>query len=89
MKKFQLLVCVLLTLGLAVSGCNKASHVVVSTRNAPTGPITLVLKWPVGRHGIQTMDMKMTSGVTTPWTKQPVSQDMTLGQEISTSLKLK
>ena len=83
MKKSQLLVCALLTLGLAVTGCNKANHVVVSTQNAPTGPVTLVLKWPVGRHGIQTMDMKMTSEITTPWTKQPISQDMTLGQESS------
>jgi len=83
MKTSQLLNCALLALGLAVAGCNKGNQVVVSTQNAPTGPVNLVLKWPVGRHGIQTMDMKMTSEVSTPWTKQPVTQDMTLGQSSS------
>ena len=83
MKTSKLLILALLTLELAVSGCNKGNQVVVSTQNAPTGPTTLVLKWPVGRHGIQSMDMKMTSEITTPWTKQPISQDMTLGQESS------
>lgn len=84
MKKHNLLIITLLVLAVVESGCgNKANKVAVETRTAPAGPVELKLKWPLGRHGTQSMDIQQHSETVVPGMPQPVVQDMTSGQDFS------
>jgi len=84
MKTTRLLMIAALALVLPGVACNKANKVVVETKTAPTGPVELQVKWPLGRHAIQTMDMKQSNAMTIPGLPKPMTNDMTMG--LSSSL---
>jgi len=82
MNKNTLLIAVALTLSLSWVGCNKSGKLdTVSTFKAPSGPVELKLKWPLGERVVMNMDMKQNMEIFMP--NQPGSrkQDMTLGQK--------
>ena len=84
MKTERLLIIALLALELAWSGCgNKANQVPVVTKSAPTGPVELLVKWPLGRNAVQSMDMTQTMAMTIPGMPQQMTNEMTMGQSSS------
>jgi hypothetical protein len=73
-----------LTLALSLSwvGCNKSGKLEkTSTFRAPSGPVELKLKWPVGERIVQDMDMKQNMELSIPGQPDPMKQDMTMGQK--------
>lgn len=81
MKTNKILIAALLVLGLAGTGCgNKANKVAVVTKTAPTGPVELLVKWPLGRHAVQTMDLQQSTALTVPGMPQPITNEMTMAQ---------
>ena len=75
---------VAISLALAAAGCNKAGKLnQASTAPLPTGPMELKLKWPLGEHVVQNMDMKSTTETAVPGQPQPMQQNITMGQKYS------
>jgi hypothetical protein len=69
-------------LSLSWVGCNKSGKLDKRSEfKAPGGPVELKLKWPVGEHIVQDMDMKMNMELSIPGRPAPMKQDMNLGQE--------
>ena len=88
MNASKILMSALLALCLTGAGCNRANKVVVTVKSQPTTPMELKLKWPLGRHGVQTMEMDMTSVTTVPsmgrsQPAQTMTNDMTVGQQVA------
>jgi hypothetical protein len=87
MKKNSLLIIVTLALSLSGMGCNKSGKLdTASTFTAPSGPIELKLKWPVGEHIVQNLDMKMNMDINVPNQPNPIKQDMIMGQKYALSV---
>lgn len=86
MKKPTLLVlAIALTFGLALPGCKKTEKVVVAGP-APTTPVELKVKWPVGSKIIYDMELKQNSETRVPGTPAPIKQDVTMN--LQNSLKV-
>ena len=82
MNKNTLLIVVTLALSLSWVGCNKSGKLDKHSEfKAPSGPVELKLKWPVGEHIVQDMDMKMNMELSLPGRPAPIKQDMNLGQQ--------
>jgi len=82
MKKYVLLTTVTLALGLSWVGCNKSGKLDTASKfTAPAGPVEFKLKWPVGEHIIQSLDLKEKMEISVPGQPAPIQQDMTLGQK--------
>jgi hypothetical protein len=82
MNKNTLLIAVTLALSLSWVGCNKSGKLHKRSEfKAPSGPVELKLKWPVGERIVQDMDMKMNMEFSIPGRPAPMKQDTTLGQE--------
>ncbi len=82
MKKNVILITATLVSGLFWVGCNKSGKLnQVSTIPAPTGPVELKLKWPVGEHVLQSLDVKMNMEITGTNLPNTINQNMTLGEE--------
>ena len=78
---------VALTLSLSWVGCNKSGKLEkASTFTAPSGPVELKLKWPVGERIVQSFDMKQNMEIFVPNQPNPIKQDMTMGQEYGLSV---
>jgi hypothetical protein len=87
MKKNILLITVTLALALSWVGCNKAGKLdKASTFEAPSGPMELKLKWPVGERVVQNFDMKMNMEISVPNQPGPIKQDMNMGQKYALSV---
>ena len=87
MNKNTLLIVVTLALSLSWVGCNKSGKLDKRSEfKAPGGPVELKLKWPVGEHIVQDMDMKMNMELSIPGRPAPMKQDMNLGQEYGLSV---
>ncbi len=87
MKKHVLLITVTLALGLSWVGCNKSGKLDTTSKfKAPTGPVELKLKWPVGERVVQNFDLKMNMEISMPNQPAPVKQDITMGQNYSLSV---
>lgn len=81
MNKNLLLLAAAVALLLPGMGCNKSGKLAQpSTFKAPSGPVELKLKWPVGERIEQDMDMKQTMEMTLPGQAGPMKQEMTMGQ---------
>lgn len=81
-KKHVLLTTVILALGLSWVGCNKSGKLnTTSTFKPPAGPMELKVKWPLGEHVVQSMELKQTAEISVPNQPNPIEQDMTMGQE--------
>jgi hypothetical protein len=50
----------------------------VSAFTAPTGPVDLKLKWPLGARFIEDIDVRQTMAIYNPGQSEPVKQDLTL-----------
>ena len=82
MKMNLFLIIVTLASGLFCAGCNKSGKLdKASTFTAPTGPVELKLKWPVGQRAVQSFNLKQTSEITVPNQPNPMKQDLIMGQE--------
>ena len=82
MKKNILLIAVTLALSLSWVGCNKSGKLdTASTFKAPTGPVELKLKWPLGERIVMNMDMKQNMEIFIPNQPGSMKQDMTMGQK--------
>ena len=82
MNKNTLLIVVTLALSLSWVGCNKSGKLDKRSEfKAPSGPVELKLKWPVGECIVQDMDMKMNMELSLPGRPAPIKQDMNLGQQ--------
>jgi len=87
MNKNLLPITVALTLSLSWVGCNKSGKLEkASTFTAPSGPVELKLKWPVGERIVQSFDMKQNMEIFVPNQPNPIKQDMTMGQEYGLSV---
>jgi hypothetical protein len=87
MKKHVLLITVTLALGLSWVGCNKSGKLDTASKfTAPAGPMEFKLKWPVGEHIIQSLDIKQNSEISVPNQPTSIKQDMTMGQGFALSV---
>jgi hypothetical protein len=87
MKKHVLLITVTLALGLSGVGCNKSGKLNTTSKfTAPSGAMEFKLKWPVGEHIVQSLDLKQKSEITVPNQPAPIKQDMTMGQGYALSV---
>jgi len=80
MKKNLILIATTLALSLPCVGCKKSSTVTVTTTTAPSGPVELKLKWPVGRRMVESFDIKQNSEIFAPGVPAPMKQEMNMGQ---------
>jgi hypothetical protein len=81
MKKIVFLITATLLSGLCWVGCNKSGKLnQSSTVTAPTGPVELKLKWPVGERVVQNFQLKMNMEISGQNLPNPIKQDMTLGE---------
>ncbi len=84
MNKNRTLIACALALSVSWLGCNKSGKLdETSASTPPAGPVELKLKWPVGEHILQQMDMKTAMEMSLPTQAKPMKQDMTMGQEYS------
>jgi hypothetical protein len=82
MNKNTLLIAIILALSLSWVGCNKSGKLNTKSEfKAPSGPVELKLKWPVGERIEQDMDMKQNMELSIPGKPGPTKQDMNMGQE--------
>jgi hypothetical protein len=82
MNKNTLPIIISLALILSGVGCNKSGKLDKRSEfKAPSGPVELKLKWPVGECIVQDMDMKMNMELSLPGRPAPIKQDMNLGQQ--------
>jgi Family of unknown function (DUF6263) len=82
MNKNILLITAALALSLSGVGCNKSGKLdKVSTFKAPSGPVELKLKWPIGERIVQNFDMTQSAEISIPGRPVPMKQDMTMGEE--------
>jgi hypothetical protein len=82
MNKNTLLIAVTLALSLSWVGCNKSGKLNTKSEfKAPSGPVELKLKWPVGERIVQDMDIKQNMEMSIPGKPGPTKQDMDMGQE--------
>ena len=82
MNKNKLLIAVTLALSLSWVGCNKSGKLdTKSTFKAPSGPVELKLKWPLGERVVMDMDMKMNSEIFIPNQPDSMKQHMTMVQK--------
>ena len=87
MKKHVLLITVTLALGFSWVGCNKSGKLDTTSKfKAPTGPVELKLKWPVGERVVQNFDLKMNMEISVPNQPAPIKQDITMGQNYALSV---
>jgi hypothetical protein len=89
MKKNSLLIIVTLALSLSGMGCNKSGKLDTTSKfTAPSGPVELKLKWPVGERVVQDFDMKMNMEITVPNQPNSIKQnmDMNMGQKYALSV---
>lgn len=81
MKKNLVLITTVLALSLAWVGCNKSGKLNEhSVFKAPSGPVELKLKWPLGERIEQDLDLKQKSEILLPPPAGPMKQDTTMGQ---------
>jgi hypothetical protein len=82
MNKTKFLITAALVLGFFWVGCNKSGKLnTASTFTAPSGPMELKVKWPLGERVVQNMEVKQTAEITVPNQPNPILQEMTMGQE--------
>jgi hypothetical protein len=81
MKTSKFLMIALLALGLSGVSCKKSPPVKVSHTSMPTAPVELKLDWPLGRHALQSFDMKIGVAMNIPGMAQPMNQDITMAQD--------
>jgi hypothetical protein len=86
MKKNLVLIAAASMLVLLGAGCSKSVKVPVTTTTAPTAPVELKLKWPVGRRMVQSLDVRQTSEIAAPGMPNPMKQDMNMGQSYAISV---
>lgn len=83
MKRIPMIVLVV-ALASSLAGCKKAQEAgkaVTPTTSAPSGPIALTLKWPVGRRIVQSMEVKQTNEISAPGMPAAMKQQMNMGQD--------
>lgn len=78
----------LITLAVALAftwaGCRKSEEpgkVAKPKTSAPTGPTELVLKWPVGRRVVQSLELKQNNEISVPGMPAAMKQVLNLGQD--------
>jgi hypothetical protein len=82
MNKNILPITIILALSLSWVGCNKSGKLnKTSTFTAPSGPVELKLKWPLGERIVQNMDMKQNMEIFIPNQPNSMKQDMTMEQK--------
>jgi len=82
MNKNILLLSATLASALLGVGCNKSGKLNESSRfTAPSGPVELKAKWPLGEHVVQSLDLKQTAEISAPNQPNSIKQDMTMGQQ--------
>jgi hypothetical protein len=82
MNKKIFLITVTLASGFFWAGCNKSGKLnTASTFTPPAGPMELKMKWPLGEHVVQSMDLKQTAEIVIPNQTNAMKQEMTMGQE--------
>ena len=82
MNKNRIFTATALALSLSWMGCNKSSKLDTPSTSTPTtGAVELKLKWPLGEHIVQDMDMKQTMEISMAAQPAPIKQSMTMGQE--------
>jgi hypothetical protein len=82
MKKHVLLTIVTLALSLSWVGCNKSGKLdTASTFKAPSGPVELKLKWPVGECIVMNRDTKSDTEIFMPGQPGSIKQNMTMRQK--------
>jgi hypothetical protein len=90
MKKLTLPCFSLLAWGLLLQGCSPSSDSPGSSSGTgegsesvslPEGAAMLQIKWPVGNHYVQRMDLRQKSSTKLPQRPEPVKQDVLMSQE--------
>jgi hypothetical protein len=86
MKQNLAMIVAALALSLPVVGCKKASTVAVTTVAAPSGPVELKLKWPVGRRLVQNFGEQEGGEIVVAGMSQSTRQDKTTEQKFAVSI---
>ncbi len=82
MNKNIFLITATLVSSLCWVGCNKSGKLnQASTFTAPTGPVELKLKWPVGERVVQSLEVKMNMDISGTNLPNTINQDMTVGEK--------
>lgn len=66
------------------AGCRKSEESGKAGKpitSAPSGPVELTLKWPVGRRVVQSMELKQKNEISAPGMAAAMKQEMNLGQD--------
>jgi hypothetical protein len=81
MNKNIFLIALLLAVSLPLVGCNKSGKLAKRSEfKAPSGPVELKIKWPLGERVEQDLDMKQKMDINIPGQPAPMHQETTMGQ---------